>query len=91
MKYTNIKIKLRAFLAVLVMLAFAVSATAQKISLTGVVRDAVSGETILGANILEKEPPTVRLPILMVNLVLLSLQMLSWWLNMLVTNHRKFR
>jgi len=54
MKYTNIKIKLRAFLAVLVMLAFAVSATAQKISLTGVVRDAVSGETILGANILEK-------------------------------------
>ncbi|MCE5330803.1 MAG: TonB-dependent receptor [Bacteroidales bacterium] len=54
MKYTNIKLKLRAFLAVLVMLAFAVSATAQKISLTGVVRDAVSGETILGANILEK-------------------------------------
>lgn len=54
MKYTNFKLKLRAFLAVFVMLFFCVSANAQKLSLTGVVRDAVSGEPILGANILEK-------------------------------------
>jgi iron complex outermembrane receptor protein len=42
------------FLRVFVMLFFCVSANAQKLSLTGVVRDAVSGEPILGANILEK-------------------------------------
>lgn len=54
MKYTNFKLKLRAFLAVFVMLFFCVSVNAQKLSLTGVVRDAVSGEPILGANILEK-------------------------------------
>lgn len=54
MKYTNFKLKLRAFLAVFVLLFFGVFANAQKINVTGVVKDAVNGEPILGANILEK-------------------------------------
>lgn len=54
MKYTNFKLKLRALFAVFALVIFAVSASAQKVTVTGVVRDAVSGESILGANILEK-------------------------------------
>lgn len=54
MKYTNFKLKLRAFFAVFAMVIFAVTASAQKVTVTGIVNDAVSGESILGANILEK-------------------------------------
>ena len=54
MKYNHFKLKLRAFVAVLAMLAFGINANAQQTSVSGVVKDAKTGETILGASILEK-------------------------------------
>jgi TonB-dependent starch-binding outer membrane protein SusC len=54
MKYNHFKLKLRAFIAVLVMFVFGVSANAQQISVSGIVKDAASGEPILGASVIEK-------------------------------------
>ena len=54
MKYNHFKVKLRAFLAVFAMFVFGVTANAQQISVSGVVKDAANGEPILGASILEK-------------------------------------
>ena len=54
MKYNHFKLKLRAFVAVLAMLAFGINANAQQTSVSGIVKDAKTGETILGASILEK-------------------------------------
>jgi TonB-dependent starch-binding outer membrane protein SusC len=54
MKYNHFKLKLRAFAAVLAMLVFGLSANAQQTSVSGIVKDAKTGETILGASILEK-------------------------------------
>jgi len=53
MKYNHFKRKMRAFVAVLAMLALGISANAQ-ISVSGIVKDAATGEPILGASILEK-------------------------------------
>ncbi|HJV77437.1 MAG TPA: TonB-dependent receptor [Paludibacter sp.] len=54
MKYIHFKLKLRAFVAVLAMLVFGLSANAQQTSVSGIVKDAKTGETILGASVLEK-------------------------------------
>lgn len=53
MKHIDFKQKLRAILAVMMIFA-GVTVFAQQISVTGVVRDAVTGEPIFGVNILEK-------------------------------------
>ena len=42
--------------------------SAQEVNVSGVVTDA-TGETIIGASVVEKARPTVRLPILMVSLL----------------------
>jgi len=55
MKYTNlIKLKLRASLAVLAMFVFGMTANAQQISISGIVKDAGNGEPIIGANVIVK-------------------------------------
>jgi len=54
MKYNHFKLKLRAFVAVLAMLVFGINANAQQTSVSGIVKDAKTGETILGASVLEK-------------------------------------
>ena len=54
MKYNHFKPKLRAFVAVFVMFVLGLTANAQQISVSGVVKDAANGEPILGASILEK-------------------------------------
>lgn len=54
MKYVHLKFKLRAFVAVFAMLVFSFVANAQQTSITGIVKDAKTGEAILGASILEK-------------------------------------
>ena len=54
MKYNHFKLKLRAFVAVFAMFVLGLSANAQQISVSGVVKDAANGEPILGASILEK-------------------------------------
>ena len=54
MKYNHFKLKLRAFVAVLAMFALGMTANAQQISISGIVKDAKTGEPILGASILEK-------------------------------------
>jgi len=54
MKYTHFKLKMRAFVAVLAMFVFGMTANAQQISVSGTVKDAKTGEPILGASILEK-------------------------------------
>ena len=43
MKYNHFKLKLRAFVAVLAMLAFGINANAQQTSVSGVVKDAKTG------------------------------------------------
>ncbi|MDP4238748.1 MAG: TonB-dependent receptor [Bacteroidota bacterium] len=53
MKYNHFKHKMRAIVAVLAMFALGMTANAQ-ISVSGVVKDAKTGEPILGASILEK-------------------------------------
>lgn len=53
MKDAQLFIKIRSLLAVVLMLVIGFSANAQKKSVTGVVRDA-TGETIIGASVLEK-------------------------------------
>ncbi|MDO9152647.1 MAG: SusC/RagA family TonB-linked outer membrane protein, partial [Paludibacter sp.] len=54
MKYTNFKLKFRAYLTCFAFLAIGIYAYAQKTSITGIVKDAQTGEPILGANIIEK-------------------------------------
>ncbi len=54
MKYNHFKPKLRALVAVFVMFVLGLTANAQQISVSGVVKDAANGEPILGASILEK-------------------------------------
>jgi TonB-linked SusC/RagA family outer membrane protein len=53
MKYIHFKHKMRAFVAVLAMFALGMTANAQ-ISVSGIVKDAKTGEPIFGASILEK-------------------------------------
>ncbi|HET7732525.1 MAG TPA: carboxypeptidase-like regulatory domain-containing protein, partial [Paludibacter sp.] len=54
MKYNHFKLKLRSFVAMLVIFVFGQAANAQQISVSGIVKDAASGEPILGASIIEK-------------------------------------
>jgi len=54
MKYTNFKLKLRSVVAVFLMFFISAAVSAQKTSISGVVKDAGNGEPILGANIFEK-------------------------------------
>lgn len=54
MKYTHFKLKLRALAAVFAMFVIGMTANAQRMSVSGIVKDAKSGEAILGASILEK-------------------------------------
>jgi len=54
MKYNHFKHKMRAFVAVLAMFALGMTANAQQMSVSGIVKDAKTGEPILGASILEK-------------------------------------
>ena len=53
MKYNHFKHKMRAVVAVLAMFALGMTANAQ-ISVSGIVKDAKTGEAILGASVLEK-------------------------------------
>ena len=54
MRFTNMKQKTKALLSMLLFLSFTMIAFAQKTTVTGVVKDAQSGDPIMGANILEK-------------------------------------
>jgi iron complex outermembrane receptor protein len=54
MKYNHFKLKLRTFATVFALIVVGLAANAQKTSINGVVKDAATGEPILGANILEK-------------------------------------
>lgn len=54
MKHTNFKLKARVLISCIAFLSIAVLANAQKTSISGVVKDAQSGEPILGASIMEK-------------------------------------
>jgi TonB-linked SusC/RagA family outer membrane protein len=54
MKYRHFKLKLRAIASFLVMFVISATLTAQKTSISGIVKDARTGEVILGANIFEK-------------------------------------
>jgi iron complex outermembrane receptor protein len=54
MKYNHFKLKIRAFVAVCAIFVIGLSASAQQISVSGTVKDAKTGEAILGASILEK-------------------------------------
>jgi len=54
MKYNRFKLKMRALVAVFAMFVLGITANAQQISVSGIVKDAKSGEAILGASILEK-------------------------------------
>ncbi len=54
MKYTNFKLTFRAFSTLLMMFGISVLLNAQQISVTGVVKDATTGDPIIGANILER-------------------------------------
>ena len=54
MKHNHSKHKICAFLAILAIFSLGLSATAQHLSVSGIVKDATTGEPILGASILEK-------------------------------------
>ncbi len=54
MKHVNFKLKIRTFATLLLMLAFSTLLQAQQISVSGVVKDASTGEPVIGANIVEK-------------------------------------
>ena len=54
MKYNHFKLKLRALVTVLVLFVFGMAANAQKITVTGTVKDAASGEPIMGAQYFRK-------------------------------------
>ena len=51
---SHTKLKLRALITVLVLFVFGLAANAQQINVSGVVKDAITGEAILGASIFEK-------------------------------------
>ena len=53
MKYNHFKQKMRVFIAVLVMFVLGMAANAQ-VSVSGIVKDATTGEPIIGASVLEK-------------------------------------
>jgi len=52
--YNYSKLKLRALFTVLVIFVFGLTANAQQITVSGVVKDAATGESILGASIIDK-------------------------------------
>jgi len=52
--YNHSKLKLRALFTALVIFVFGVAANAQQITVSGMVKDATTGEPILGASIIEK-------------------------------------
>ena len=54
MKYNHFKQKMQTFIVVLAMFALGMTANAQQLSVSGIVKDAKTGEAILGASILEK-------------------------------------
>src|ERR1035437_7475734 len=54
MKYNHFKLKMRAILAVFAMFVLGMTANAQQISVSGIVKDASTGGAILSASILEK-------------------------------------
>lgn len=54
MKYKNFKLKLRSFGMLFTLLIVSVAVYAQKVSISGTVKDAANGEPILGASVLEK-------------------------------------
>ena len=54
MKYNHFKLKMRTFIAVFAMFVLGLTANAQQISVSGIVKDAKTGDAILGASILEK-------------------------------------
>ena len=54
MMYNYSKLKLRALFTVLVIFVFGLTANAQQITVSGVVKDAATGESILGASIIDK-------------------------------------
>lgn len=54
MKHVNFKLKIRTYATLLLMLAFSSLLQAQQISVSGVVKDASTGEPVIGANIVEK-------------------------------------
>ena len=54
MKHNHFKLKLRTFGAIFVLFVFGITANAQRISISGLVKDATTGEPVLGASILEK-------------------------------------
>ncbi|OIP84695.1 MAG: SusC/RagA family protein [Porphyromonadaceae bacterium CG2_30_38_12] len=52
--YKSLQLKFRAIVTVFVIMLAVTNTVAQKIALTGVVKDAATGDPIIGANILEK-------------------------------------
>ena len=54
MKHVNFKLKIRTFATLVLMFAFSMVLEAQVIFVTGVIRDASTGDPIIGANIIEK-------------------------------------
>lgn len=54
MRFTNMKQTTKALLSMLLFLSFTMIVSAQKTTVTGQVKDAQTGEPIMGANILEK-------------------------------------
>ncbi|MFT3753042.1 MAG: TonB-dependent receptor [Paludibacter sp.] len=52
--YNHSKLKLRALFTLLVIFVFGMTTYAQQISVSGIVKDATTGEPILGASIIEK-------------------------------------
>lgn len=54
MKHVNFKLKIRTLATLLLMFAFSTVLQAQQISVTGVIKDASTGDPIIGANIIEK-------------------------------------
>ncbi|MDD3320057.1 MAG: SusC/RagA family TonB-linked outer membrane protein [Paludibacter sp.] len=53
MMHVNLKKKLRLIFAVITMLVISVNVDAQKVSISGLIKDAATGEPIIGANIIE--------------------------------------
>jgi len=54
MKNSQLKLKLRSFVTVLVLFVLSATIQAQKTSISGIVKDAGNGEPIIGANVFEK-------------------------------------
>ena len=54
MKYKDFKLKMRSIVTIFLMFACALSLSAQTSAVTGIVKDAASGEPLFGVNILQK-------------------------------------